>query len=98
MTSVAFLGTGIMGAPMAENAAKAGLDVRAGNRTREKAEAVEGATVTDTPSEAVQGADLVVTMLSDGEAVEHVVKDALADFPDDAVWVQMSTVGIDATE
>lgn len=100
--TVAVLGTGIMGWPMARNIAAAGLDTRAWNRTREKAEplAADGVTIADTPAEAVGGADIVVTMLADGPAVENVVTEggALEAMNDDAVWVQSSTVGIEATE
>ena len=101
--AVAVLGTGIMGAPMAANMAKAGLDVRVWNRTREKAEALaseHGLTVAERPGEAVEGADLVVTVLFDGAAVESVMTDggALAAMRDDAVWVQVGTVGIVAHE
>jgi 3-hydroxyisobutyrate dehydrogenase len=92
---VAVLGTGTMGAPMARNLLDAGLDVPVWNRSIEKAREIEGADVRDTPAEAAGGADLVVTMLSDGEAVEETV--AGVDFGD-AVWLQMSTVGIGATE
>jgi 3-hydroxyisobutyrate dehydrogenase len=92
---VAVLGTGTMGAPMARNLVEAGLDVRVWNRTTERARAVEGAWVAETPSEAAEGADLVLTMLADGDAVEETVRDL--DFGD-AVWLQMSTVGIEATE
>jgi 3-hydroxyisobutyrate dehydrogenase len=93
---VAVLGTGIMGAPMARNIAAAGHDVRAWNRSRERAEplASDGITVCDTPADAVQDAEIVVTMLSDGAAVESVV-DGLS-FPQGSVWAQMSTVGIEA--
>ncbi|MGZ4202290.1 MAG: NAD(P)-dependent oxidoreductase, partial [Thermoleophilaceae bacterium] len=100
--SVAVLGTGIMGAPIARNIAAAGLDTRAWNRTRSKADplAQHGVTVEDTPAAAVDGADVLVTMLADGPAVEHVMTEggALDAMRDDAVWVQMSTVGIAATE
>ena len=74
---VAVLGTGIMGAPMARNIAAAGHDVRVWNRTREKAEALEGAgvTVADSPAEAVEGADFVLTMLADGPTVEQVMSE-----------------------
>ena len=53
---------------MARHLAGAGHDVRAWNRTREKAEGL-GATVAASPAEAVDGADVVVTMLSDGPTV-----------------------------
>jgi 3-hydroxyisobutyrate dehydrogenase len=100
--SVAVLGTGIMGGPMARNIAGAGLETHAWNRTRAKAEPLteHGVTVADTPPDAASGADLVVTMLADGPAVEHVMTEggALEAMRDDAIWIQMSTVGIAATE
>jgi 3-hydroxyisobutyrate dehydrogenase len=100
--TIAFLGTGIMGAPMARNVAGAGLSVRAWNRTREKAEplAEDGIEVADSAAAAVEGADVVVTMLTDGDAVADVMTKggALGAMADDAVWAQMSTVGIGATE
>jgi 3-hydroxyisobutyrate dehydrogenase len=97
--SVAVLGTGIMGAPMAKNIAAAGFDTRVWNRTRDKAEGL-GAPVADTPADAVSGADIVVTMLADGSAVDSVMTDggALEAMRDDALWIQSSTVGIAATE
>ncbi|KAA9150881.1 NAD(P)-dependent oxidoreductase [Amycolatopsis acidicola] len=95
MTTVAVLGTGIMGRPMAANLLGAGLSVRAWNRTRVKAEPLgeQGAQVCDSAAEAVRGADFVLTMLSDGPTVHEVVSGALGEIPADAVWVQMSTVG-----
>jgi 3-hydroxyisobutyrate dehydrogenase len=91
---IAVLGTGTMGAPIAENLAGAGHEVVVWNRTRARAEAVEGVSVADTPSDAVRGVDVVLTMLTDGDAVESAVGD-IATLP---LWIQMSTVGIDATE
>jgi 3-hydroxyisobutyrate dehydrogenase len=95
---VTILGTGIMGAPMARNLAAAGHEVRAWNRSRERAEplAADGVEVADSPAEAVREAEVVVTMVSDGAAVEAVAGDL--GFPAGAVWAQMSTVGIAATE
>jgi len=95
---VAVLGTGTMGAPMARNIAAAGHEVRAWNRSRGRAEplAADGVQVAGSPDEAAAGAEVVVTMLSDGDAVEAVAADL--SFPEDAVWAQMSTVGIEATE
>jgi 3-hydroxyisobutyrate dehydrogenase len=92
---VAVLGTGTMGAPMARNLAGAGLDVRVWNRTAEKASQVEGADAYESAAEAVAGADFVLTILSDGDAVEDAVSGV--DFGE-ATWLQMSTVGIAATE
>ena len=75
---------------MARNLAAAGLEIRAHNRTRERAQplAEHGVTVAGSAAEAVEGADVVVTMLSDGAAVEAMT-DGLA-FPEGAVWAQMS--------
>jgi 3-hydroxyisobutyrate dehydrogenase len=93
---VAVLGTGTMGAPMARNLADAGLEVRVWNRSADKARAVEGASAFESPAEAVEGADFLLTMLSDGEAVEEVVSDGV--LSGGAAWLQMSTVGVAAHE
>ncbi|KJK49291.1 3-hydroxyisobutyrate dehydrogenase [Lentzea aerocolonigenes] len=97
---IAVLGTGLMGAPIAANLAAAGHDVRVWNRTRPKAEplAEQGATVADTPAEAVEGAEIVLTMLNDGPAVTATMQAAAPSLPHDAVWVQASTVGVEATD
>jgi 3-hydroxyisobutyrate dehydrogenase len=89
-----------MGGPMARNLAEAGFETRVWNRTREKAEAVPGVSVADTQAEAVDGADIVLTMLADGPTVESVMTEggALEAMRDDAIWIQASTVGIDGTE
>ncbi|MFF0860668.1 NAD(P)-dependent oxidoreductase [Nonomuraea sp. NPDC003560] len=98
MTEVALLGTGLMGAPMARNLLKAGLPVRVWNRTRDKAEplAADGAVVAGSPAEAVEGADVIVTMLSDGDAVHDAMTAAAPALRPGQVWAQMSTVGVAA--
>jgi 3-hydroxyisobutyrate dehydrogenase len=93
---VAVLGTGTMGAPMARNIADAGMTVRVWNRTPERAEGL--GEVAGSPAEAVEGAHVMLTMLSDGDAVEEVAGPALEALADGAVWLQMSTVGIAANE
>jgi 3-hydroxyisobutyrate dehydrogenase len=93
---VAVLGTGIMGAPIARNLAAAGHDVTAWNRSAEKAEGIEGVTPAGSVAEAVRGAEAVITMLADADAVEAVVDEALPAL-DDAVLIQMSTIGPEAT-
>jgi 3-hydroxyisobutyrate dehydrogenase len=103
VSSVAVLGTGIMGAPMARNMAEAGLSVSAWNRTREKAEPLssDGIEVAGSPAEAVRDRDAALTMLSSGEAVEAIMAGdggALAAMGDDSLWIQSSTVGIGDTE
>ncbi len=100
-TKVAVLGTGIMGAAMARNLLSDGMEVRAWNRSREKAEplADDGAKVADSPAEAAEGAGFVLTMLADADAVAEAVEGgALSALPDDGVWLQMSTVGIEGHE
>ncbi|MEA2441910.1 MAG: 3-hydroxyisobutyrate dehydrogenase [Thermoleophilaceae bacterium] len=87
-----------MGAPMARQLVAAGLEVRVWNRSVEKARAVEGASVCETPAAAAAGADFLLTVLSDGEAVEEVVSGGVLDAFGGAGWLQMSTVGLAAHE
>jgi 3-hydroxyisobutyrate dehydrogenase len=95
---IAWLGTGIMGAPMARHVAAAGHEVVAWNRTQEKAEGIDGVTVADSPQEAVAGAEVVVTMLSDGDAVAEVWRQIAGAVDEGASWWQCSTVGVEATD
>jgi 3-hydroxyisobutyrate dehydrogenase len=64
---VGFIGLGIMGAPMARNLANAGFQVVAWNRTRSKAEALQGAGITlaDSPKTVGESCPVVITMVSD---------------------------------
>ncbi len=98
--TVAVLGTGIMGAPIARNLQRAGIGVRAWNRTRAKAEplAADGVIVCDEPGEAAHGVGVVVTMLHDENAVEQVMAGVLPAMEEDAVWAQMSTVGAEGAD
>jgi 3-hydroxyisobutyrate dehydrogenase len=100
MTRVAFLGTGTMGLPMARNLARAGFELRAWNRTVEKARPLErdGVRICQEPAQAAAGADLLVTMLSDTVAVLDTAAGALPALAADAVWVQMSTIGLQGSE
>ena len=100
MTTVAVLGTGIMGAPMARHLAGAGFDVRAWNRTIEKAQPLtdDGVKVASSPADAARGADVLLTMLADVDAIAATVTaEVLRELASDAVWVQSSTVGIAGT-
>ena len=103
MTTVAVLGTGIMGAPMARHLARSGFDVRAWNRTREKAQplAEHGVHVSASPDDALLGADFLLTVLADADAVADSVAadDALrhAAKSGSLVWIQASTVGLAGT-
>jgi 3-hydroxyisobutyrate dehydrogenase len=95
LTRVAWIGTGLMGAPMARNLADAGHEVRVWNRTAAKAEGL-GAHVAGSPAEAVDGADVVVTMLADGPAVAAAMEGV--SLSPDQVWWQCSTVGVEWIE
>jgi len=96
--TVSVLGTGIMGAAMARNLARAGHTVHAWNRSRAKAEPLtaDGITVVGTPAEAVEGADVVLTMLYDGPAALDVLKQAAPALRPGAAWAQSTTVGVEA--
>ncbi|MFZ1995004.1 MAG: NAD(P)-dependent oxidoreductase [Solirubrobacteraceae bacterium] len=104
-TVVAVLGAGgTMGFAMARNLARAGHTVRAWNRSPEKAQPLgdDGAQVLDTAAEAVQGADVILTMLPDADTVidcmngdEGVLSGQRGD---DVIWLQMSTIGEEGTE
>lgn len=94
---------GTMGFPIARNLARAGIPVRAWNRTLEKARPLEGdgATIAATPAEAAKGADVVLTMLTDADAVLAAMQGdegALASMDDSSVWLQMGTIGEEGTE
>ncbi|GIG54341.1 NAD(P)-dependent oxidoreductase [Demequina activiva] len=95
--SIAVLGTGIMGAAMARNLARAGLDVTVWNRTVERARPLEadGAIVVEMAADAVARADVVLTMLFDGPAVREVMEEAAPAMRQGAVWLQCTTVGVD---
>ena len=99
-TSVTVLGTGLMGTGMARSLARAGHDVTVWNRTPEKAAPLadqDGIKVIENLPEALGGADFVVTMLFDANAVAEVMRTALPDTPKHTVWVQTSTVGVTGT-
>jgi len=99
MTTVAILGTGIMGSAMARRLLAHGFEVRVWNRTRARAEslAANGAAVTDSPRAAATGADVLLTILSDGPTIEAAMTGAdgaLAGVARGTLWLQMSTVGV----
>jgi len=94
---IGFVGTGIMGAPMARNARKAGFEVTATNRTLARAEALakDGIAVVKTPREVAQRSDIVVTMVVDSPDVESVTfgKDGIASGAHEGLLViDMSTI------
>lgn len=98
LPTVAVLGTGIMGAAMARNLLATGHPVRVWNRTAAKAQelASDGAVVTESPADAVSGADVILTMLYDGPAVLDAIGEAAPGLQQGATWVQSTTVGLES--
>lgn len=90
---IAFLGLGRMGLPMARRLAAAGYELTVWNRSAGRAQGLAEAA---TPAEAVQGAGLVVTMLSDPAAVAEVAEGFTAALEPGALWVDMSSIGPEA--
>lgn len=102
-TTAAFLGTGLMGAPMATRLVRAGFRTQVWNRSREKAQALKpaGAIVCTSPAEAVADASFVCLCLTDAAAVEDVLfgQAALADaLSHKSVVIDFSTIGVTSTE
>ena len=102
MERVGFVGTGIMGAPMARNALKAGFPVTVTNRTLTRAEplAKDGATVVKTPREVAERSDIVVTMVPNTPHVEAAVfgpDGVAAGARDGLLLIDMSTISPTAT-
>ena len=102
--AVAVLGAGgTMGRGMSRNLLAAGFDVRAWNRSGGKLQELReaGASICETPAEAARGADFLVTILSDGEAVIGSMEGeggALSGTAQGTIWLQASTIGVAATE
>lgn len=93
--NVAFLGTGLMGAPMVRNILALSFPVTAWNRSIDKAEALkpDGATVASTAAEAARNADIVITMVSDGSAVRALLDGGVAEaMTPGTVFVDMSSI------
>lgn len=76
--TIAVLGTGLIGAPVARNLHKRGFTVHAWNRTAAKAQALanDGIQAFDNPADAVRGADIVITVLKDGPSVQEAMQAA----------------------
>ena len=75
---ISFIGTGLMGFPMAENLLKKKLELKIFSRTLDKAKPLEefGGNITNSLSEAVKETDIIFTMLTDDDAVEKVLGDS----------------------
>jgi 2-hydroxy-3-oxopropionate reductase len=99
--TVGFIGLGIMGKPMAENLIEAGYDLVVYNRTRAKAEELEGAMVAGSPKEVAERSDLIITMLPDSPQVDEVLagEDGVFEGVEEGnLIVDMSTISPVVTE
>ena len=99
-STVAVLGTGIMGSAMARNLVAAGLRTTVWDRSPEATAplAAAGAVVAAYAHDAMADAGVVITMLPDADAVESVIfAQGLPLFAPGAVWAQMGTIGVAAT-
>jgi 3-hydroxyisobutyrate dehydrogenase len=92
---VGLLGVGLMGSAMAHRLLDQGIEVVAWDRSPERVTAVEerGARRANQPAEVVRGADVVITMLPTAPIVLDLVEPLLEDWPEETIWLQMSSVG-----
>jgi 2-hydroxy-3-oxopropionate reductase len=93
---IAFIGTGLMGYPMVSNLLKKKLKLKVFSRTIDKAKPLEklGAVVSNSLGEAVKDTDIIITMLTDDEAVEKVLgdKDFLNNLKPSSTVIDMSSI------
>jgi 3-hydroxyisobutyrate dehydrogenase len=97
MPTVAFLGLGHMGGPMAANLTAAGLQVRGFDPVPAAATAAgeHGAVLCDTGTGAVADADVVITMLPHGEAVKACYAEILPAAAAGTLFIDSSTISVD---
>ena len=103
MTSIAIIGLGIMGLPMAENLVKAGYDVTGFNRSQEPIDKLveAGGTGATSIADAVKDADVVITMVPDSPDVEGVVRGedgVFANAKSGALWIDNSSIRPDVAK
>jgi len=94
-TRIGFIGTGLLGFPMAEQLCVAGGAPVVYNRTRAKAEPLrgKGATIAAHPAEVVQTAEVIILMLTDAPAIRAVVlSDAVRPYLAQRTIIQMGTI------
>lgn len=98
MSTIAFVGLGRMGLPMAQRLLAAGHRLSVYNRSPDRAGALQasGARIAATPAAAAAGAEFAITMVSDAQAAAAVYLGAdglLAGLPRGAIALEMSTIG-----
>ena len=93
---IAFIGTGLMGYPMASNLLKKKLNLKVFSRTLDKAKPLEklGAHISSSLGEAVKDTNIIITMLTDDEAVEKVLgdKEFLNNLKPSSTVIDMSSI------
>jgi len=93
---IAFIGTGLMGYPMAKNLINKKINLKVFSRTLEKAKPLEklGAIIANSLGEAVKEADIVITMLTDDNAVEKVLgsQEFLNNLKNPSTVIDMSSI------
>ncbi len=96
MMKIGFIGTGLMGLPMAKNILKAGYNLKAFNRSKNKATPLkdQGAEISSSIKEAVSDSDVVITMLTDDNAVDEIMSSSyfLGGLKSEAIVIDMSSV------
>src|SRR2546427_2199200 len=100
MTKVAVLGTGRMGGAIARRLAASGFDLNVWDRTTAKASALNVGRVAQSPAEAIRGADIAITSLTNAAAVRDVYLGPGGAFESSAgnLFVEMSTAGPDSID
>ncbi len=93
---IAFIGTGLMGYPMASNLLKKKLNLKVFSRTLDKAKPLKklGANISNSLGEAIKDTDIIITMLTDDEAVEKVLgdKEFLNNLKPSSTVIDMSSI------
>ena len=96
MITIGFIGTGLMGLPMAKNILKSGFKLKAFNRSIEKAEPLKefGAEISKSISDVVKDSDFIITMLTDDSAVDAITSstDFLNNLKSGSTVIDMSSV------
>ena len=96
MKNVSFIGIGLMGFPMAKNLLKSGYNLKAYNRSQDKADRLKefGAEISKSIKEVVTNSDVVITMLTDDAAVEKVMgsDEFISNIKESATVIDMSSV------
>ena len=100
LPAVAVLGLGAMGHAFAANLLKNGFTVYGWNRSRARGEDLvsSGLILCDSEGQAVEGADVVISMLTDGDITLRVLKAAQPQLRQGAIVCQMGTIGVEATQ